>query len=112
MRGQAEILNLQSQGHEPDAIFVIEDKAVLNQFQIKNTWFPEVIVKKTDPVASMDFSFVEGIKVHAVLGDNYSRSFRICQAIAEAKPLYLIANIAGGHPLLEWSAWNGFHENE
>lgn len=116
MRGHQSIVDFQaSSSIAPSAIFVIEGKGSCDTFsslQANKGWLPEIVLKNSEPVASMDFSCVDGQLVHAVLDKNYSRSFRICEAIAQAKPLRLIANIAGGHPLLEWNPVQGFFENE
>lgn len=116
MRGHQSIIDFQAQsGKSPSAIFVIDGKGSCDSFsslQTSQCWFPEIILKHGEPVASMDFSCVDGQLVHAVLDQNYSRSFRICEAIAQGNPLRLIANIAGGHPLLEWNPVQGFFENE
>lgn len=116
MRGEQSIIEFKVKtGQSPSAIFVIEDKDLCDSFsslQASTSWFPEIVLKKGEPVASMDFSVVDGQIVHAVLGENYGRSFRICEAIAQANPLHLVANITGGHPLLEWNMVKGFFENE
>lgn len=116
MRGASAIVELKAKtGRSPDAVFVLEDKSscdTLTGIASAHQWMPEIVLQKTEPVGSMDFSLLDGQIVHAVLGSNYKRSFRICEAIAEANPLYLIANIAGGHPILEWNSVKGFFENE
>lgn len=116
MRGHQSIADYQAKtGLSPAAIFIVEGKPSCNSLpspQSPNKWFPEIVLGNSEPVASMDFSVVDGQIVHAVLGENYSRSFRICEAIAQANPFQLVANIAGGHPLLEWNMVKGFFENE
>lgn len=116
MRGASAIQDYRAHSRRnPDAIFIIEGKNscdTTSSLKASNYWFPEIVLSKADPVAGMDFSCLDGEVVHAVLGENYKRSFRICEAIVQAKPLHLIANIAGGHPLLEWNCVKGFFENE
>lgn len=116
MRGHQQIIEYQAASSRfPNAVFVIEGKSSCDSFGsliTSNQWFPEITVSKSEPVADMDFSFLDGQMVHAVLGENYRRSFRICEAIAKANPLRLFANIAGVHPILEWNQAQGFFENE